>query len=422
MNKYQIAIKFPPLVMWLVCACFYGYQYFLQVSPSVMANDLMRDFSVNATALGNLAACYFYTYAAMQIPVGVLLDRFGARTLLTVAAAVCAFGCLLFGGTHIFAITILGRLCIGLGASFAVVGCMYIAAKRLPLKHFAFLTGIVITIGMLGAIGGQTPLALLVNKIDWRNTMLLFGAIGFAIAFCLWVVIGDSHQQSKIKQEAVIGKASILMGLKHVVCSKQAWLIAIYGGLMFMPISVFGSLWGVPFLMRKYSLPNTSAGAMITMLFLGMAIGTPFFGWLSDYIGRRKPVMFLGGVGALLSILVVLYVPGLSHAIAAFLLLVFGFFSGGFLVSFAVIREIDVTNSPGASTGFMNMLNMIGGAFAQPLVGWFLDLNGHGVMEGGVHYYSLGNYEFALSILPICIFVSLLTLPWIKETYCRNVL
>jgi MFS family permease len=413
-----------PMVMWISCAIFYGYQYLLQVSPSIMGNDIMRDFGVNATALGNLAATYMYPYAIMQIPAGVLLDNFGTRKLLTIAAILVTVGCLLFGATHTFSITVLGRFFIGLGASFPVLGCMYIAATRLPPKYFALTNGLLLAIGMLGAICGQTPLAILVNAINWRHTMWLFTAIGIAITIKLWLVLKDK------KSELTLGnttnsatnkpKSNILAGLKHILRCKQSWLIALYGGLMYMPIPVLGAVWGVPFLMRKLSIPNTTAGGIITMMFIGIAIGTPLFGWVSDLMHRRKPAMLLSGIGALLSLSWVLYAPHLSHFLVSALLLCFGFFSGGFLVSFAVIREIDTTNSPGTAIGFMNMLNMVFAAIMQPLGGFILDFCWHGKMADGIRFYSLLDYQIALTFLPIGIILAIVSLAWVKETFCKS--
>lgn len=419
-NSYFLTVS--PILMWGIVAFFYGYEYFLQVSPSVMANEIMQDFQVNATSLGNLAACYFYTYALIQIPVGLLLDNFGARKLLTIASLLCAIGATLFGGTHSFAITILGRLAIGLGGAFAVVGCMYIAANFLPQKRFAFFNGILVTIGMIGAICGQTPLAALVNFIGWRHTMAFLGGIGIIVAILMWTFIRDRQQQPELNKQSVLpqNQISFFAGLKHVLSSKQSWLTTIYAALMFMPVSVFGSLWGVPFLMRKYNLHNTSASGIIVMLFVGLAISTPFFGWLSDYIGRRKPILSIGAIGALFCISAAIYLPNTSYLWAAISLFGFGFFTGGFLVAFAMIREIDPTNCPGTAMGFMNMFNMLGGAFIQPLVGWILDLCWDGTITNGIHLYSIKGYYIALALLPISILLALLILPWIKETYCQQ--
>jgi predicted MFS family arabinose efflux permease len=180
-----------PWLMWILATVFFCYGFSLQVSIGVIANDLMHDFSVNATALGSLAALYFYAYIAMQIPGGILIDYFGARYLLAGSVFICACGTILFATAHIFIVAILGRLLIGLGSSTAYVGCTYIAATRLPINRFSLLNGLVVTVGMLGAIGGQAPLAFLVAKLHWRLAMVLLAAFGLVIALLMWLVIRD---------------------------------------------------------------------------------------------------------------------------------------------------------------------------------------------------------------------------------------
>ena len=404
------------LLGWGMIAIFYSYQYFLQVSPGVMANELMRDLNIHATALGVLAACYLYTYAGMQIPVGIIIDRYGARKPLTSAICICACGAILFGTSSNFALMALGRLMIGFGGAFAVISGLYLSANSLPIKYFAFLTGLVVTLGMFGASFGQSPLATMINSLGWRYTMILFGGIGLIIAVAVWLMVRDAHEILAITRK----QRSILYGLRHVLKNRQIWLLAIYGGLVFMPISVFGSLWGVPFLMVKYQLSNTDASIGLINLFMGLAIGCPVFGWLSDYIKRRKVIMFYTNIGALISVIITIYLS-IPYWLTSITLFMFGLFTGGFLVSFAAAREIDESKSTGANMGFMNTMNMIGGAALQPLCGWILDLTWQGPMNHSVRIYTTRNFQIALAVIPLAIILATIMLIWVKETFCREV-
>lgn len=408
-----------PATMWVLCVIFYGYQYFLQVSPSVMTQDLMRDFGVNATALGSLAGSYFYTYSAMQIPVGLAFDHFSVRRPLTIAALLCTLGCFLFAATPFFSITIFGRLLIGLGGAFGAVGTMYIAATWLPARFFSLLLGLDVAAGMLGAICGQAPLAFLTDKFGWHNTAFIFTGVGILLAIIIWCVMRDLPRKNRPVDNKKAQKYSVLHGLKHIMRNRQIWLLAIYGGLMFMPISVLGSLWGTPFLMHKYGINNTAAGKIITMLFIGMAIGTPFFGWLSDHVKRRKAILLVAALGSLICILGVIYLS-LSQYFTSLLLLSYSFFAGGSLVCFAAAHESDKTNSAGVTMGFVNMLNVIGGAIAQPAVGLLLDFQWGGAIENGVRSYTLANFQVALTLIPLSIALALILLFFVKETYRKN--
>ena len=121
--------RFLPLLGWLVGALFFFYAWILRVSPSVMVEDLMRDFAVGGAVVGNLSALYFYGYAGMQIPVGLLLDRFGPRRLMTAAAGLVAVACLLFAASQGLASASLMRFLIGAGCAFSLVGAMAVAGQ-----------------------------------------------------------------------------------------------------------------------------------------------------------------------------------------------------------------------------------------------------------------------------------------------------
>ena len=419
-------LKMPSWLPWLVWglpALFYFYEYFLQVSPGVMVPELMKAFNVNAAELGNLAAYYFYSYALMQIPVGVLLDRYGPRILLTIATAICMVGCLLFGMATNLDMAKIGRLLIGLGSAFAAIGCLTLAARWFPIRRFALLTGLTVMIAMLGAIGGQTPLAIFVSTLGWRTSMMVLGVIGGVIAWLIWKIVRDDPPQAIESQATSVShveQKSLLDSLKIVIKSKQTWLVAIYGGLVFAPTSIFGSLWGVPFLMAHHGLSRPAAAGVISMLFVGWAIGSGLSGWFSDTIGKRKLPMLLGAIGAFITITALIYLPQLSIFWINALLFLFGVFSSGFLPAFSIIREINPINVSGTALGFMNAVNMVGGALGQPLVGWLLDSVWNGKLEAGVRIYSIANFHFALAVLPICIALSLITLFFIRETHCES--
>lgn len=411
-NRYLYA-----WIVWGLGAIFYFYEFLLQVSPGVMVPELMQAFNVNAASLGHLTAFYFYAYAGMQIPVGVLLDKYGPRRLLSFAALVCMAGCLLFGYADGMSQAALGRFLIGFGSAFAAVGCMKLASNWFPLERFALLTGLLVTLGMLGAVGGETPLALLINMIDWRSSNILLGGIGGGIALLIWLVVRDTPSGVQVATPAKT-KTGLLSGLIHVIKSKQNWLAALYGGLMFAPTSAFGALWGVPFLMTKYGISRPAAAGMISMLFIGWAVGSPLTGWLSDYIHRRLPTMIAGTIGSLLIILGIIYAT-VPLVVMSALLFFFGFFSSGFLPAFSIIREINHNHITATALGFMNMLNMIGGAVLQPFIGFLLDHYWTGKLMAGTRVYSLENYHVALAVLPIIIFISSLFIPFIKETRCK---
>jgi len=414
--------RFLPWIVWGIAALFYFYENLLQVSLDVMASDLMRTFKASATQLGNLGGYYFWIYALMQIPIGVLLDRYGARRLLTLAASICMLGCLIFATASQLLGAEIGRAMIGFGSAFAAISCLSLVAHWFPIRRFAFVAGLSITIAMLGAIGGHIPLALLIHWLGWRSSMLLLSVVGGILAWAIWYVVRDKPAKA-INEHPItpVAQRSLLSGLKITAQNKQSWLVAAYGGLMYAPTIILGSLWGVTFLISQYGINAIDAGKMITVFFTGWAAGSILFGWLSDYIGKRRPPMFIGTIGALVTTLFIIYAPQLSLVTVYLMLFLFGVFSSGFFPAFSIIREINPPNVSGSALGFMNSINMIGGALGQPLVGCLLDRVWNGQMEAGARIYTNSNFHFALIVIPACIAISLVILFFIRETNCESV-
>lgn len=411
-----------PWMVWGLACLFYFYECLLQVSPSVMSTELMRDFSVTSKTLGILSGVYFYSYAAMQLPGGVLMDYFGPQRLLTLATVICSLSTIAFGMTDNFFMACLARLMIGFGSAFAAVGTMKFAANWFPAQRFALLTGLMVTVGMLGAIGGEAPLALLIDHFGWRQSMIIMGTVGMILAVLLLLVAKDSPSRHKILSDHHnADEEELIPSLFTLIKNKQLWLIAIYGGLMYMATPVFCGLWGVPFLMNKMAITKSIAANYISLVFVGWAIASPLWGVLSNRIGLRKPPLYIGCVGALICSLLFIYAPIQSPLIMEGLLFIFGLFSAGFLPAFTVAKELCNKKYVATGLSFMNMMNMIGIALAQPLIGLILDTLWDGQMSGSVRLYPVQAYFTALSILPIGMFIALLLLPKIKETYCQSV-
>lgn len=411
--------KITPWLNWSLGTLFFCYEFMLQVSPSVMVPELMHAFSVNAAELGNLSAFYLYAYAFMQIPVGILLDRFGARRLLTLACLCCALGALIFSSAHTFAIACIGRFAIGLGSSCALISTMYLTAVWFPLNRFALLVGIILMVGFIGAIAGQAPLALLTHIVGWRYTLQLFGVIGILLAILIWLIVRDHPERVVAKSSKSTSSNALFQGLKEVISNPQIWYITLFAALLYMPTPAFIALWGVPFLKTAYHITAAKAALVTSMAYVGYAVGSPFFGWWSDRIGRRKPAMLIGAIGAFLTLMSVVYLPYLSLFSIGILILCFGFFSSGLVLAFSVAREISSAAVSATSLGFVNGINSLFAAVSQPLVGFLLDFYWGGQVINQVRSFSHIDFQRALAILPICIIISLLLIPFIKETYCK---
>lgn len=405
-----------PWLIWTMGAGFFFYKYLVQVSPSVMTNELMTTFQVSGTGLGNLSAFYFYSYLIMQIPVGIMLDKYSPRLLTTLAILICSIGTFLFAQTHDLWMACLSRALIGFGAAFAAVSSFKLAAMWFNPKRFALVSGLFMTAAMMGAVGGEMPLSLLVQHMGWRMALQLIGVMGIILGIIYFAVVRDKKTMLTHSGQSMPTES----GFVRIMSSKQAWLLSFYSGLAYAPFSVFGGLWGVPFLETAYHLSPTDAALAVSCIFVGFAIGAPVLGWLSDFMGRRKPILFIGTTISLFCLLVVIYFPHPSLAFLMVVLFIFGFCISGFVTSFAMIRELFPIVLSATAIGIMNTFNSLCEALFEPLIGGVLDWTWAGEIANGVHQFSVYSYKVSLFLLPVTLILSLICLCFIRETYCHT--
>jgi MFS family permease len=417
-KKTPFYISLYPWIVWLLAASFFYYKYLIQVSPSVMSSQLMSAYSLTGAGLGNLAACFFYGYLLMQIPVGIILDKWSPRKITSLAALVCAGGIFLFANTHSVITASLSRFFIGLSASFAAVSCLKLISIWFPPKRFALVAGLSMTAAMLGAVGGEGPLSALIDVFDWRKALEIIAAAGFILSMLMWIIIRDKNLPHSTHPEYGI-QVKLGKKLKILLHDRQTWILSFYSGLAFAPVSVFGGLWGVSFIQKAYSLGTTQAAHLISLIFIGFAIGCPLTGWLSDYIGRRKPIMFLGTLLATITLALVIYFP-ISPVYLSLTLFLFGIGASCFFLCFSMIRELHPLVLTATVLGFMNTFDSICEAITEPFIGKLLDLNWSGTYENGARSFTLHDYHLGLTALVIYLALSLVLMIFIKETYCKS--
>ena len=413
-------LSFRAWSVWGLCALFYFYELLIQVSPSVIATDLMASFpGMTAGTLGLLGSVYFWTYSSIQLPVGFLIDKMGVRKLLTFATFFCSISCYLFAHTHLVWALLLARAIIGFGSAFAIIGCAKIITTWFPPSLFALVFGLTVTIGSLGAILGESALAYTVEQFGWRDSMAYLGLTGIILTILIAIFVRDYAENNPApKQNSTI--SGLYDGLKNVTSKTHNWLVAIYAGLMFTPTLAFAALWGGPYFMQAYHLPRTDAANILALIFVGWAIGSPLLGRLSDKIQRRKPIMIFSSVAALILMSLMIYAHDLNLWQLQSLAFAYGFSYSGFLLAFSVSKETNSLAISATTFGFMNMLNNLGGAALQPIIGLILDKTWDGTLVNNTPLYSLENYHVALSIIPIVLAASIGVIPFIRETYCRQ--
>jgi len=407
-----------PFIIVGLASLFYLYDYFIQVSPSVMTEQLMQSFSIGAARLGMLGACFYAAYTIMQIPAGLLLDRFGARILLTFSVFISACGVTLFGATHSFVVAEFSRFLIGLGSAFAFICALFLVSRWFTHKHFAMIAGIIQLAGCMGSIFGEAPLAMTINHFGWRQTMVTTGLITFILTVIFWVFIRNGKEQGEHDTHMTVGNEK--QRLKYILQKPQVWWIAVCGLVSWVPVATIGALWGVSYLMNVYGLNNAQAGKLCSLFWFGLGLGSPIVGWFSNHIqSRLKPFIFCFSVAVLASILMIA-APHLPMWLTGVALLCLGMSSSVQSLSFGLIKDIVNPSAFGTAAGFNNMAAIIGGAISLPLVGILIEYQWNGLSAHGIPVYTAQNYQNALLLVPISAIIGLLV-TWfkIKETHCQ---
>ena len=394
---------------WSFCALFFFYAFVLRVAPAVMVEELMREFTVGAAILGYLSATYLYIYAVLQIPLGLVVDKYGLRGVVAGACAVCGIGSIVFSLAESVYVAYLGRGLVGAGAAFSFVGALNMAARWFP-SRFAVLGGWAQMMGSVGGFVGQAPLSMAVAAFGWRSCNLSLGVGGIFLAALLLFTVRDPKKTGSSDDNL-----SIWLGLKYVCTNSQTWLATLAAAGLTGTLLAFGGLWGVPYLMAAREIDKPTAASFISIIFIGWAVGAPFFGWLSDRIGKRRVLLLWGTAGAALTISTIIAFPKLSTILIIPVLTLKGFFSASMILGFALAKENNPTESSGVALGLINTFVVGSGAILQPAVGVLLDYTWSGQTSGGVRIFDVEAFQVSMAILPLICLLSFGSAFYIRE-------
>lgn len=420
-SKDQSRLYF--IAPWAVCilvAVFYWYDYLLRVMPGILITPFMRDFHIDAFRIGLLAAAYFYAYTPLQLVAGALVDKYSRRWVLFISCMISALGGIVFSLSSNYYWIIAGRNLMGIGSAFAFVGALKLAAMRLPHRYFVMFVGIMLSLGILGALTTDILVAPSVASYGWRATALSVGLIGVALAILMLVFAKErpdwlpKYPSTKNSMWSFIAHA--IGQFKHF----HIWCIGLLGGFIMLPISVFASLWYTLFLKQAYNITNINATQTTSLIFLGFIIGAPFFAWCSNAIRKRKPLLVLGAVAIFILSAIIIYAPIFSHDIFLGLLFLLGFFTATQVLLFGVVKELSMPRFTGVAMASVNFLMSLSPLVFQPWIGLWLSAHWQGKLSpSGTPIYSQLNYDHAFVALLFMLFIAILLVCYIPETRCQ---
>ncbi|MCF6765268.1 MFS transporter [Thiotrichales bacterium 19S3-7] len=405
---------------WLVIllsAFLLFYKYVMQVFPSLIVGDLKLQFNLTSAETGFFAGIMLYTILIVQLFSGILLDRFGVRNLSSLSILISAFGVILFAVTKVFYVAVIARILMGVGVAFATVSYLKAASIWFDARRFAFVSSLLATAAMAGAIFGQAPLAYLFAHVGWRDGLVICGVIGIIMAILYWVIVRDDNpnQVTETENEANT-KATGRLSFRDVLAvfkNPNNWLLTFYSGLAFTSIDAFAGLWGNVYLRTFYDgLDKESAAFVISSIFFGMAIGAPFMGKLSELLDRRLSIMIICNTVSALCLFFALYIH-MGYWLLVLFCFLFGFFMSCFMLAFVVGRKVNPIWAVATAVALINSGEPVLGGLFDGLIGKFLDvLEPHVV---GMNY-SLHSYHLAFIILPVSVLIATFLLFFVRES------
>ncbi|MFI5008223.1 MAG: MFS transporter [Solirubrobacterales bacterium] len=393
-------------IAWLITAIYYFYQYTLRSAPSVMMPQLSEAFGLTAMGVASMAGLFYWGYSPFSLVAGAAMDRLGPRKVVPLGAAAVGVGALLFASGNADLANV-GRLLQGAGGVFALVGAVYIATESFPASMAATLIGATQMFGMAGGSAGQFVVGPLIGGgVSWSTFWGVMGVVGLLIGAVLYAMLPDP-QKPRAGGDWLRGA---LGAIGRVLRNPQSILCGMIAGLLFIPTTIFDMIWGVRYLQEARGYEYASAVMRSAAVPLGWIIGCPLLGFVSDRLGRRKPVIAAGALVLLACLAWILYGP--ADVLPPYVLgIVAGIASGAAMLPYTVIKEANPPEVSGTATGVVNFLNFTFSALLGPVFGSILRR-----VAGGAERMSLEHYQTAFEPLLYGVGVAILLTLALKET------
>lgn len=394
--------------------------YFHRLCPAVLAVDMMRDLKTGGPVTGLLAAAYFYPYALMQLPAGLLSDSWGPRKTITTFFIVAFAGAVILGMASNVTWAIIGRTFVGVGVAMLFVPTLKILAEWFRKREFAYMTGLLLAMGGVGTLTATAPLVWLSSRVGWRNSFMLVGGLTLVMAILVGVFVrnrpADLGWPSPLEPappEAVAG-IGLAAGVRKVLACGAFWSLAAWFFFNFGIFFSFAGLWGGPYLVHVYGMSLAETGNILTMLAVGLVVGAPFVSWVSDRVfRRRKPVLVMSAAAmiAVTGLLAFLTdgIPIWGLYAVYFSMTFFGNAAG--VIGFTMNKELFPIEIAGTAAGLVNLFPFIGGAVYQPILGYVLERWG-GAGEG----FSAAGYQAAFLVLFVSAIIAFVASLLTRET------
>lgn len=390
--------KYLPFFMWLFPLSFFTYQFIWRLWPSLMMHEIMQQFAIDASGFGFLSGLYYYGYSPMQIPVAMVLDRFGARYIVFGSAVLCGIAAFTFTYTDSWYLACLSRFLVGVGSAAGFLGTAKVVSEWFPKDQYAKMIGFSFTVGIMGALYGGKPVSLLVENYNWQHVAFVLACVSIVLGIGAYLFL-RSPKALKTRNEPDSFKVS---HFKELLSSPVIWLLAISNFLMVGSLEGFSDVWGVPYLMTAYSLSKSEAAELVSFVFIGMLFGGPLLAVLSKKLGNYTVICFCG-LGMSLALILLFSSTDYNWYWFAGLLFCMGILGCYQVIVFVAGSDLVSPQLLCVTVAFLNCVNMLGGSFFHTSIGLIMDVFWTGLVSTeGVRQYTVESYGTALMIIPVC--------------------
>lgn len=405
------------LMAWVVClsaGLFFLYEFFQLNIFDVINQPLRDEFHIDAAQLSWMSSAYLWADILFLLPAGIILDRFSTRRVILTAMLVCVIGTLGFAITDSFALASFFHFLSGIGNAFCFLSCVVLVSHWFPPRRQALVIGSLVTMAFIGGMMAHTPFAYLYDLFGWRRALLIDAAVGSVLLLWIYLVVQDKPALSPVRIRTNQGQ--IISGFINALANPQNWLAGLFTSFLNLPIMVLCALWGASYLQVAHHLPDIAASNVVSLIFMGSVIGCPLVGWLSDSQGRRKPLMIIGAVATIITIIPLFMDITLSQLTLSIIFFALGFFTSTQVISYPLIAESNQAENTGAATGIASVIIMGGGGVGQVLFGWLMTHHA-GTADA---QYAIADFRFAMWMFPIAATAALVAVLMTRETYCKR--
>ncbi|MCC8417148.1 MAG: MFS transporter [Rickettsia endosymbiont of Bryobia graminum] len=390
-----------PLILWGLASLFFAFQFILRLSTGILREEIMQKFAIDTIAFGTLAGYYYLGYAGMQLPIGIMLDKFNFRIVVFCATTLTSLGTLAFVTSSSFSYLLIGRLMIGAGSAVGFLSVAKITTTYFPTKYHSLMLGFSFTFGLVGAVFGITPMKILFSTFGYQCTFYTLSLVGFIIGITILLIKGNNTNQTDNMEESE--------SIFKLLFNPTLLFIGICGGLMVGALEGFADLWAIQFFKQIYKMTDMESNLVTSCVYIGMCVGGPILAMTANLTKSFNKVIVTTGLLTILIFIILLSFSSLRFYSACLLMFLLGIFCCYQVLVFSVVSNIVESRSSGLAIAIVNCINMSFGHFFHKIISNVISYNWNGLSsESGLAIYSRYDFNMAISTIPVCCFIGIM--------------